>query len=187
MIRAEIIEKLLANAFVKSLLPIIAKDVAFSGAVIKEQVILKAQQLGLVYSQSQILYQIIPNALRSDIYKSMPGPHADGVTGSIGNIIVNQAASQMGQMSMYSNLLAASSYAQPTSVALGLNACLQDLLSGLPLWWGGGSLLAMIGPQDLSTPRLLSIEHLPAGTIINQHAKLLRSPVYTGWRFIISD
>lgn len=50
MIRAEIIEKLLANAFVKSLLPIIAKDVAFSGAVIKEQVILKAQQLGLVYS-----------------------------------------------------------------------------------------------------------------------------------------
>ena len=48
--------------FVKSLLPTIAKDVALSRVVTEEQVILRAQALDLVYSQSSVLYDILPNA-----------------------------------------------------------------------------------------------------------------------------
>lgn len=43
MIRAEILDRLLADWFVKCLLPSITKDVAMLGAIRKEEVILKAQ------------------------------------------------------------------------------------------------------------------------------------------------
>jgi len=77
--------------FVKSLLPSIAKDVAL-GAVTEEYVILKAQQLDLVYSQSWMLYEMTPNAPRSktDVAKPMPGPHAYNVIGSIGSVTTRQ-------------------------------------------------------------------------------------------------
>ena len=48
MIRSEIPNKILADWFMKFLLPSIAKEVALSGAT-GEQVILKAQWLDLVY------------------------------------------------------------------------------------------------------------------------------------------
>ena len=65
LIKAPIPDQFLADWFVKSLLPTIAKDVALSGAVTEEQVILRAQHLDLVYSQSGVLYDILPNAPRS--------------------------------------------------------------------------------------------------------------------------
>lgn len=105
MIRAEIPDHLLADWFVKSLLPSIAKDVALSGVVTEEQVLLKAQQLDLVYFQSIMLYEILPNAPRFDTDPTKPasGPHVDRVIGSVGNAAVNQVANQMGQMSIYTN------------------------------------------------------------------------------------
>ena len=51
----------------------------------EEEVILRARQLDLIYSQSGILYGIIPEAPRPsyEAEKPKPGPHADGVVGSV--------------------------------------------------------------------------------------------------------
>ena len=90
MIKAPIPDQFLANWFVKSLLPTIAKDVALSRVVTEEQVILRAQHLDLVYSQSGVLYDILPNAPRSwqELPRSSPGPHADGIVGSVANVSI---------------------------------------------------------------------------------------------------
>ena len=51
----------------------------------EEEAILRAQQLDLIYSQSGILYEIIPEAPRPihNVEKPKPGPHVDGVAGSV--------------------------------------------------------------------------------------------------------
>ena len=49
-----------------SLLPYIAKDVSTSEVQNKEHAIFRAQELDLIYAQSGILYEIIPNAPRSN-------------------------------------------------------------------------------------------------------------------------
>jgi len=72
---------------VKSLLPYIVKDVALTGVTKEEEVFVRAQQLDLVYSQSRVLYDILPNAPRAkmDPMKFSFGPHADGIVGSVQN------------------------------------------------------------------------------------------------------
>ena len=62
LIKAAIPDQLLANRFMKSLLPPIAHDVAMGGVVTKEQAISRAQYLDLVYSQYDTLYDLIPHA-----------------------------------------------------------------------------------------------------------------------------
>ena len=71
--------------FLKSLLPYISKDVSTSGVTTEEEAIFKDRQLDLIYSQSGILYEIIPDAPRSstDTTKPKSGPHADGIVGSV--------------------------------------------------------------------------------------------------------
>jgi len=46
----------------RSLLPQISRDVALGGVVTEDQSIHFAQHLDLIYSQSDTLYEIIPNA-----------------------------------------------------------------------------------------------------------------------------
>ena len=55
------------------------------GVTNEEEAILRAQQLDFIYSQSGILYEIIPYAPRptQNVEKPKPGPHADGVVGSM--------------------------------------------------------------------------------------------------------
>ena len=66
----------------KSLLPYIAKDVSTFGVKNEEQDIFRVQELDLIYYQSGLLYEIIPNALHSSFDpKVKPGPHADGIVG----------------------------------------------------------------------------------------------------------
>lgn len=89
MISVEIPYQLLKDWFVNSLLPNIAKDVAFSSVVIEEKVVLKVQQLDLGYYQSRMLYEIIPNTPRSRIEKSMLSLCVDSVTRTIGDISVS--------------------------------------------------------------------------------------------------
>ena len=50
---------------------------------LEEEAILRAHQLELIYVQYGILYEIIPEAPRSntDFDKSNPRPHAKGVVG----------------------------------------------------------------------------------------------------------
>ena len=65
----------------KSLFPTLAKDVAMSRAMIEEKLIQISQQMDLIYSQSDKLYDLIPLAVRpaSDPSRPLKGPHADGV------------------------------------------------------------------------------------------------------------
>ena len=65
------------------MLPYIAKDVPTSRVQNEFQAIFRAQQLDLIYAQSGLLYEIIPNAPRSNFDpKFKPGPHADGIVRS---------------------------------------------------------------------------------------------------------
>ena len=50
LIKATIPGEFVADWFLKSLLPAIAKDVAMSGAITEEELILRAQQLDLIYA-----------------------------------------------------------------------------------------------------------------------------------------
>ena len=66
------------------LLPI-SWDVAMGGAVTKEQAISQAQYLDLVYSQSRMLYDLIPQAPcpSTDPTKPLAETPMDGIVGSI--------------------------------------------------------------------------------------------------------
>ena len=92
--------------FLKSLLPYIEKDVSTSIVQNEEQAIFRAQELDLIYSQSSLLYEIIPNAPRSNFnHKLKPRPHDDAivfsmsvkpvilVTNQISNLFINQPVS----------------------------------------------------------------------------------------------
>ena len=83
LIKAFIPPEFLLEWFLKSLLPYIVKDVSTSGVQNEDQAIFRAQQLDLIYARSGLLYEIIPNAPRSNFNpKFKPGPHADGIVGS---------------------------------------------------------------------------------------------------------
>ena len=80
LIKAFILPEFLLKWFLKSLFPYIAKDVSTSRVQNKEQAIFRAQELDLIYAQSSLLYEIIPNASRSSFDpKVKPRPHADGI------------------------------------------------------------------------------------------------------------
>ena len=66
-------------------MPYISKDVSTSRVTNEEEAILKAQQLDLIYSQFGILYEIIPDAPwpTHSVEKPKPGPHDDGMVGSV--------------------------------------------------------------------------------------------------------
>lgn len=98
MIKAEIPSQFLIDWFLKSLQPENCKDVTMMGEWSKEEAILKAQHLDLIYSQSGLLYQIMPNVPRAkmDLTKVILGPPIDGVI----NSMVSQVTSSMGKVSL---------------------------------------------------------------------------------------
>ena len=82
LIKAFISPEFLLEWFLKSLLPYIAKDVSTYGVKNEEQAIFRVQELDLIYAQSGLLNEIIPNAPRSSFNpKVKPGPHIDGIVG----------------------------------------------------------------------------------------------------------
>ena len=98
MIKAEIPGWFLMDWFLKSLRPEICKDATMMGAQTKEEEILRMQQLNLIYSQSSMLYKILPNAphVEIDPTKETPNPHVRGVIGSV----VVQVTSLMGKVAL---------------------------------------------------------------------------------------
>ena len=98
--KAPISNALLADWFTKSLLQKISCNVAMSGAVTKEDVIICAKHLDLIYSQLGTLYDIIPQAPRplNDKPQTTRGPHADGVIGSVSTTFVSQVVEQLGNL-----------------------------------------------------------------------------------------
>ena len=82
MIKAFIPPEFLLEWFLKSLLPYIAKDVSTSEVKNEEQAIFRVQELDLIYAQSGLLYEIIPNAPRSSFNpKVKTGPHPNSIVG----------------------------------------------------------------------------------------------------------
>ena len=72
MVKTYVLDQLLAEWFIKSLLPAITEDVAKGGVITEEQVIAHAQYLDLIYTQSGMLYDKIPYAPRPEF--SVPPP-----------------------------------------------------------------------------------------------------------------
>ena len=61
MVKTFVPNQLLAEWFIKSLLPSITEDVSKGGIVTEEKVIACAQYLHFIYTQSGTLYEKIPN------------------------------------------------------------------------------------------------------------------------------
>ena len=85
LVKVFIPDQILAEWFVKSLLPKITEDVAKAGVVTEEQVIAQAQYLDLVYTQSGTLHEKIPDLPSSNQIAAPPsGSHAaDGMIGTV--------------------------------------------------------------------------------------------------------
>jgi hypothetical protein len=112
--------------FLKSLVPYISKDVATSGVFSKEEEIMRAQQLELIYSQSNMLYEILPDAPWStfDLAKPKSGPHADGIVGSTQNKPTDLLSNQMQQLSLQQTMASqTSSMAAPTTQTSEVHMC----------------------------------------------------------------
>jgi hypothetical protein len=63
---------------------------------------MRAQQLELIYSQSGLLYEVLPDAPRSilDKTRQRSGPHADGIVGSAQMKPVDQLSNQLQQLAI---------------------------------------------------------------------------------------
>ena len=72
------------------------------GVTTEEEAILRAQQLDLIYAQSRILYEIIPEAPRSShsVEKPNLGPHANGVVCSVNYPTIEYLAKQLHELSI---------------------------------------------------------------------------------------
>ena len=76
-----------------------------SRAVTEEDVITHAQHLDLIYSKSDTLYDIIPQAphpSKETSWRTL-GPHDDGVIGFVSSSIVNQIVKQLVQLAIAYN------------------------------------------------------------------------------------
>jgi len=85
MVKTFVPDQLLAEWFIKSILPSIIEDVAKGGVVTEEKVIARAQYLDLIYTQFGTLYEKIPNVPRSNfnVPPQLKDSHArDGLIGS---------------------------------------------------------------------------------------------------------
>jgi hypothetical protein len=84
LIKVPVPPAFLLEWFLKYLVPQLSKDITTSRVFSEEDAIMSAQQFELIYSQSSLLYNILPDAPRSilDKTRQRAGPHADGIVGS---------------------------------------------------------------------------------------------------------
>ena len=67
----------------------------------EKQVFFRVQELELIYAQSGLLYEIIPNTPHSCFDpKVKPGPHANGIVGCASAKPVDLVAKQVSQLSL---------------------------------------------------------------------------------------
>jgi hypothetical protein len=102
MIKVPVPPEFLLEWFRKSLVLQLSKDVATSEVFSEEDTIMRVQQLELIYSQSGLLYEIFPDALRSilDKTKQRYRPHANGIIGSAQTKPANPLSNQFQQLSI---------------------------------------------------------------------------------------
>ena len=118
LIKAFIPPNFLLELFLKLLLPYIAKDVSTSGVQNEEQAIFRVKKLDLIYAQSGLLYEIIPNALCSSFDpKVKPRPHVDGIIGCMSSKPIYLVVKQVIQLSInQSTSVQATASSQPTQM-----------------------------------------------------------------------
>ena len=85
--------------------------------------IFRVQELDLIYAQSSLLYEIIPNAPRSSFDpKVKPGPHGDGIVGCASakptDLVVQQVSKLSITQSTSGQATASSQLTQMESVLL---------------------------------------------------------------------
>jgi hypothetical protein len=102
LIKVPVPPSFLLKWFLKSLVPQFSKDIMTSGLFSKEDAIMKAQQLEIIYSQSGLLYEILLDAPHSILDKTRQrvGPHANGIVGSTQTKPVEQLTNQLQQLSI---------------------------------------------------------------------------------------
>jgi hypothetical protein len=102
LIKVPVPPAFLLEWFLKSLVSQLSKDVATSGVFSEEDAIMRAQQFELIYSQSGLLYNILPDAPRSilDKTRQRAGPHADGIVGLAQTKPAEQLKKQLQQLSI---------------------------------------------------------------------------------------
>jgi hypothetical protein len=102
LIKVPVPPTFLLEWFLKSLVPQLSKDVATSGVFSEEDTIMRAQQLELIYSQSGLLYETLPDVPHSILDKTRQrvGPHADGIFGSAQAKPTEQLTKQLQQLSI---------------------------------------------------------------------------------------
>ena len=87
--------------FLKSLFPYISKDVSTSGVTSEEESTFKAEQLDLIYAQSGMLYEILPDAPQSNYDpRQNPEPHVDGIIGSANDKSTELVTNQLKDLSL---------------------------------------------------------------------------------------
>jgi hypothetical protein len=101
LIKAYIPLEFLLEWFLESLQPYISNDVSTSGVTYEEETIFKAQQLDLIYAQSGMLCEILPDALSSNYDpRQKLGPHADGIIGSSNVKYADSVTSHLKELSL---------------------------------------------------------------------------------------
>ena len=77
------------------------KDVSTFEVKNEDQAIFRDQELDLIYAQSGLLYEIIPNAPSSNFNPKVKlGPHADGIVGCTSTKPVDSVVKQVSQLSI---------------------------------------------------------------------------------------
>jgi hypothetical protein len=102
LIKVPVRPAFLLEWFLNSLVPQLSKDIATSGVFSKEDAIMRAQQLELIYSQSGLLYEILSDVPRSILDKTIQrvGPHVDGIVVSAQINPIEQLMKQLQQLSI---------------------------------------------------------------------------------------
>jgi hypothetical protein len=102
LIKVKIPPNLFLERFLKSLVSFISKYIANFSVFSKEEAIMKSQYLELIYSQSGMLYEILPDAPRStlDKAKQKSGPHANGIVGSTQSKSMDMLSNHLQQLSI---------------------------------------------------------------------------------------
>jgi len=84
LIKVKVPPMFFLDQFLNSLVPCVSKDVANSRVFSEVEAIMRDKQLELIYSQFDMLYEILLDTPWStfDLTKPNSGPHADGIMGS---------------------------------------------------------------------------------------------------------
>ena len=93
MVKTYVPDQLLAEWFIKSLLPSITEDVAKGGVVTEEQVIAHAQYLDLIYTQSGTLCDKIPDTPRPEF--SVPPPPKSNKDSHVGDGVIGTTSTKI--------------------------------------------------------------------------------------------